>query len=127
MFVGVSFYQSHFLLVEMSKLGGLGYVWILMKKGFFGTKNVGLIAESDFLHKIEKGLIRPDTLVCSTTKTHGHWIDLREIRKPHLSFGTRPTRLTRKRFQSPPPTSDKSPLHLPLRGLSTHGEGVTGD
>ena len=54
--------------------------WFYMKIGFFGSKNVGPIAESDFLHNIEKGLIKPETLVCSTTKTHGHWIHLRDIR-----------------------------------------------
>ncbi len=54
--------------------------WYYMKKGFFGSKNVGPITEPDFLHKIEKGEIVPDSLVCSTSKTHGHWIHLRDIR-----------------------------------------------
>lgn len=36
--------------------------WFFMKKSFFGkSKTVGPIEESDFLHKIEKGEISPDT------------------------------------------------------------------
>ncbi len=55
--------------------------WFFMKKGFFGnTKTVGPIAEIDFVHKIEKGEISPDTMVSSTSKTHGHWMHLKEIR-----------------------------------------------
>lgn len=53
--------------------------WFFMKKGFFGkSKTVGPIAESDFLHKIEKGEISPETMVSSTSKTHGHWMHLKE-------------------------------------------------
>lgn len=54
--------------------------WYFMKKGFFGSKTVGPIAESDFLQKITKGEIAPETMVSSTSKTHGHWMHLREIR-----------------------------------------------
>jgi len=55
--------------------------WFFMKKGFFGkSKAVGPIGESDFLHKIEKGEISPETMVSSTSKTHGHWMHLKEIR-----------------------------------------------
>ena len=54
--------------------------WYFMKKGFFRTKKVGPISDVDFLHRIERGDIVPDTLVSSTSKTHGHWVHLREIR-----------------------------------------------
>ncbi len=55
--------------------------WYFMKKGFFGgSKTVGPIAESDFLKRIQKGEIAPETMVSSTSKTHGHWLHLREIR-----------------------------------------------
>ena len=55
--------------------------WFFMKKGFFGkSKAVGPIGESDFLHKIEKGENSPETMVSSTSKTHGHWMHLKEIR-----------------------------------------------
>lgn len=54
--------------------------WFFMKKGFLGSKKIGPIAESDFLHRIEKGEISPETMVSSTSKTHGHWVHLREIR-----------------------------------------------
>jgi len=54
--------------------------WYFMKKGFFGrSRTVGPIGESDFLHKIEKGDISPETMVSSTSKTHGHWLHLKEI------------------------------------------------
>jgi hypothetical protein len=55
--------------------------WYFMKKSFFGgSKTVGPIAESDFVKKIQKGEIAPETMVSSTSKTHGHWLHLREIR-----------------------------------------------
>jgi hypothetical protein len=55
--------------------------WYFMKKCFFGGSNtVGPIAESVFVKKIQKGEIVPDTLVSSTTKTHGHWLHLKDIR-----------------------------------------------
>jgi hypothetical protein len=57
--------------------------WYFMKKGFFRTKKVGPLSEPDFLHRIEKGEISPDTLVSSTTKTHGHWVHVKEIRAAH--------------------------------------------
>jgi hypothetical protein len=57
--------------------------WYFMKKGFFRTKKVGPLSEPDFLHRIEKGEISPETLVSSTTKTHGHWIHVKEIRAAH--------------------------------------------
>jgi len=55
--------------------------WYFMKRGFFGgSKTVGPISESDFLKKIEKGEIAPETMVSSTTKTHGHWMHVKDIR-----------------------------------------------
>ncbi len=54
--------------------------WYYVKKGFFGNKKVGPIPESEFLHRIEKGEIAPDTMVSSTSKTRGHWLHLSEIR-----------------------------------------------
>ena len=54
--------------------------WYFMKKGFFGSKKIGPIGEPDFLHRIEKGEISPETMVSSTSKTKGHWVHLKEIR-----------------------------------------------
>ena len=55
--------------------------WYFLKKGFFGKfKSVGPIPESEFLQKIDKGEISPETMVSSTSKTHGHWMHLKEIR-----------------------------------------------
>lgn len=55
--------------------------WFFMKKGFFGgSKTVGPITEVDFLKRIEKGEIVPETMVSSTTKTHGRWVHLKDIR-----------------------------------------------
>jgi hypothetical protein len=54
--------------------------WFFMKKGFFGSKTIGPIGEPDFLSKIEKGEIIPETMVSSTSKTHGQWMHLRDIR-----------------------------------------------
>ena len=58
--------------------------WYFMKKSFFGTsKTVGPIAESEFLHRIEKGEISPDSIVSSKSKTHGQWMHLKEIPAAH--------------------------------------------
>jgi hypothetical protein len=55
--------------------------WYFMKKGFFGThKTVGPISEIDLCAKIEKGEINPETMLSSTTKTHGHWLKMKDIR-----------------------------------------------
>lgn len=55
--------------------------WYFMKKGFFGgSKTVGPIAESVFVKKIQTGEIVPETMVSSTSKTHGHWLHLKDIR-----------------------------------------------
>lgn len=55
--------------------------WYFMKRGFFGSsKTVGPITDSDLLKKIEKGEIVPETMVSSSTKTHGHWMHVKDIR-----------------------------------------------
>ena len=47
--------------------------WFYLKTGFFRThKTVGPLSEPDLLSKISKGEIRPDTMLSSSTKTHGH-------------------------------------------------------
>jgi hypothetical protein len=33
-----------------------------------------------FVKKIQKGEIAPETMVSSTSKTHGHWLHLKDIR-----------------------------------------------
>lgn len=55
--------------------------WYFMSSTFFGgRKTVGPISETDLIHKIEKGKIKPDTMISSTSKTHGHWVKMGEIR-----------------------------------------------
>ncbi len=55
--------------------------WYFMKKKFFGgAKTVGPIAESVFVKKIQNGEIAPETMVSSTSKTHGRWLHLKDIR-----------------------------------------------
>lgn len=55
--------------------------WYFMTTGFFGgQKTVGPISEVDLVKKIEKGIINPETMMSSTSKTHGHWIRMKEIR-----------------------------------------------
>lgn len=59
--------------------------WYFMKSGFFYRhKRVGPICERELLIRIEKGEVHPDTLMSSTSKTHGHWIPMREI-KPAIT------------------------------------------
>lgn len=54
--------------------------WYYLQHSFFGgQKTVGPMSEQDFRAKIEKGKIRPDTLVSSTTKTHGRWMQMAKI------------------------------------------------
>lgn len=54
--------------------------WFFMKKKFFGgMKTIGPIGEVNFMQKIEKGEIDPETMV-SSKKTHGDWVRLKEIR-----------------------------------------------
>ncbi|MCC7337609.1 MAG: DUF4339 domain-containing protein [Pirellulaceae bacterium] len=52
-----------------------------MSSGFFYRhKRIGPICERELLIRIGKGEINPDTLMSSTSKTHGHWIAMREIK-----------------------------------------------
>ncbi|MFO1065903.1 MAG: DUF4339 domain-containing protein [Pirellulales bacterium] len=55
--------------------------WYYMKTGFFGShKAVGPICETEMLDRIGKGEVAPATMISSTSKTHGHWLAMREIR-----------------------------------------------
>lgn len=55
--------------------------WFYMTTGFFGGhKTVGPVSEVDLMKKIEDGKVTPETMVSSTSKTHGHWIRMKEIR-----------------------------------------------
>ena len=55
--------------------------WYFMKTGFFGShKTVGPISENEMLERIGKGEVAPETKISSTSKTHGHWLSMREIR-----------------------------------------------
>ncbi len=55
--------------------------WFYMSTGFFGGhKTVGPISEIDLMKKIETGKVTPETMVSSTSKTHGHWMKMKEIR-----------------------------------------------
>lgn len=54
--------------------------WYYLSSGFFGgQKQIGPISESDFCAKIERGKIRPETMVSSTSKTHGRWLRMQQI------------------------------------------------
>lgn len=55
--------------------------WYFMKKSFFGgSKAVGPICETEMLTRIGKGEVAPNTMVSSTSKTHGHWLEMKEIK-----------------------------------------------
>jgi len=55
--------------------------WYFLKTGFFGgNKKVGPISEVDLREKIAKGIVQPETMLSSTTKTHGQWCRMKEIR-----------------------------------------------
>jgi hypothetical protein len=55
--------------------------WYFLKTGFFGgSRKVGPISESDLRDKIEHGVVQPETMLSSTTKTHGRWCRMKEIR-----------------------------------------------
>ncbi|GIX00871.1 MAG: hypothetical protein KatS3mg111_4203 [Pirellulaceae bacterium] len=55
--------------------------WYYIKSRFFGRhKRVGPISELELMKLIEKGEVRPDTLLSSTSKTHGHWVAMRDIK-----------------------------------------------
>ena len=54
--------------------------WYYLRQGFFGgQKSVGPITEQDFQSSITKGQITPQTMVSSTTKTHGRWMKMEKI------------------------------------------------
>ena len=54
--------------------------WFYLHHSFFGgQKTVGPMTEHDFRSSIEKGKIRPETMVSSTTKTHGRWMQMQKI------------------------------------------------
>lgn len=55
--------------------------WYFLKAGFFNRrKRVGPICERELLTRIDKGELDPDTLMSSTSKTHGHWIPMRKVK-----------------------------------------------
>jgi hypothetical protein len=55
--------------------------WFFLKTGFFSRhKTVGPISEPDLLSRISKGEITPETMLSSTSKTHGQWIPMKKIR-----------------------------------------------
>jgi hypothetical protein len=54
--------------------------WYYLHHGFFGgQKTVGPITEVDFQESIQRGRITPETLVSSTSKTHGKWVKMHNI------------------------------------------------
>lgn len=55
--------------------------WFFMRHGyFFSHKKIGPICERELLVRIDKGEIHPETLMSSTSKTHGHWLPMRDIK-----------------------------------------------
>ena len=54
--------------------------WYFLKSGFFGKKTVGPMSEPDLCKKITNGEIRPETMISSTSKTHGRWKRMETIR-----------------------------------------------
>jgi hypothetical protein len=54
--------------------------WYFLRRGWFGKRrSVGPISEVEFCTFIRRGVIDPETMISSTSKTHGHWHRLREI------------------------------------------------
>jgi hypothetical protein len=54
--------------------------WYFMKSGWFGrSKRVGPLTDQDLIAKIERGDIKPETLMRSETKTRGRWIRMTEV------------------------------------------------
>lgn len=55
--------------------------WFFLRRGWFHKgKKIGPIDEHDFLHRIDRGEIRPDTLVQSELKTRGRWVRMDKVR-----------------------------------------------
>jgi hypothetical protein len=60
---------------------GMSADWYFLKNGFFNRrKRIGPICENELLLRIEKGELNPETMMSSTSKTHGHWLPMREIK-----------------------------------------------
>ena len=54
--------------------------WYYLRHGWFHKgKKIGPIDEHDFLIRIDKGEIQPDTLVQSEVKTKGRWIKMETV------------------------------------------------
>lgn len=53
--------------------------WYYMKRGWLGSKRIGPIPEPEFLHRIDSGEIRPETLIRCLSKTRGAWVFMRTI------------------------------------------------
>ena len=54
--------------------------WYYLRHGWFHKgKKIGPIDEHDFLIRIDKGEIQPDTLVQSEVKTKGRWIKMEAV------------------------------------------------
>lgn len=62
--------------------------WFFVRHGWFYSllhkgKKIGPIDEHDFLLRIDRGEILPDTLVQSALKTRGRWVRMAKV-KPAL-------------------------------------------
>ena len=55
--------------------------WNYMKSGAIRDENVGPIDTETLAKRIERGEIKPETMVCSPEKTHGEWIEMRRFPK----------------------------------------------
>lgn len=54
--------------------------WFFLRHGWFNrTKKIGPINEHDLLIRIDRGEVRPETMVQSDTKTRGRWIRMDQI------------------------------------------------
>ena len=53
--------------------------WFYLKQGWFKSKRIGPISESELLHRIDSGDVSPDTLILCDSKTRGHWLRMKEV------------------------------------------------
>lgn len=61
--------------------------WYYLRHGWFHKgKKIGPIDEHDFLIRIDKGEIQPDTLVQSEMKTKGRWIRMEKVQPALLRW-----------------------------------------
>lgn len=61
--------------------------WYYLRHGWFHKgKKIGPIDEHDFLIRIDKGEIQPDTLVQSEMKTKGRWIRMGKVQPALLRW-----------------------------------------